>query len=127
MPTKQLSGTVEEQAAQLYDMAVEAMEEGRYTAAYRYFKEINRALPGFRDVPEKLAQASYAKREQRTLLWASLLGAIVFIILARLLGAQSEWVLLGSAAAGLAVGFVLAHWLYPRLAQRPGPTNEKYG
>ena len=58
MPVKTLEGTVEEQAAQYDDMAVEAMQEGRYTAAYRYYLEIERAVPGFRDVPERLAQAS---------------------------------------------------------------------
>jgi len=38
MPTKKLEGTVEEQAAQLYEMAAEAMAEGRYTGALRYYR-----------------------------------------------------------------------------------------
>ncbi len=86
MPVKTLEGTVEEQAAQIYDLAAEAMQEGRYTAAYRYYLEIERAVPGFRDVPERLAQANYARKEQRSLLMGSLAGAMILIVLARLLG-----------------------------------------
>ena len=70
---KLLQGPVEEQAAEIYDMALKAMEEGRYSGAYRYFQEIERAVPGFRDVPERLRQADYARHEQRFL--ASQVGA----------------------------------------------------
>lgn len=121
MPVKRLEGTVEEQAAQIYDMAAEAMQEGRYTAAYRYYLEIERAVPGFRDVPERLAQANYARREQRTLLLGSMLGAMILIVLARLLGNSNELIFLGAAVLGLIVGFALTLILYPRLAQRPKP------
>ena len=115
-----LQGSVEEQAQQLYDMALEAMEEGRYTAAYRDFEEIERALPGFKDVPERLAQARKAKREQRWLLWGSLLGAIVLIILARVLGARNELVFLAAAAAGLVIGFAVTLVLVQRPSARGG-------
>ena len=121
MPVKTLEGTVEEQAAQIYDMAAEAMQEGRYTAAYRYYQEIERAVPGFRDVPERLAQANYARREQRSLLLGSLTGAIALIILARLFGNDNELIFLGAAVLGLIIGFVVSMVLYPRLAQRPKP------
>ncbi len=124
MPVKRLDGTVEEQAAQIYDLAAEAMQEGRYTAAYRYYLEIERALPGFRDVPQRLAQANYARREQRSLLMGSLAGAIVLIVLARLLGNNNELVFLGAAVLGLVVGFVVTLALYPRLARRPKPPAE---
>ncbi|HSN74272.1 MAG TPA: hypothetical protein VL334_04145 [Anaerolineae bacterium] len=121
MPVQRLEGTVEEQAVQIYDLAVEAMQEGRYTAAYRYYLEIERAVPGFRDVPERLAHANYARREQRSLLLGSLTGAMVLIVLARLLGNDNELVFLGAAVLGLAVGFVLTLVSYPRLAKRPKP------
>lgn len=112
----ELHGTVEEQAAQLYDLAEEAMEEGRYTAAYRYYQEIERAVPGFRDVPKRLAAARYAKREQRFLLWGSLIGAMLLVILARVLGAENELVFLGAGVAGLGLGFVASQLLFPRIA-----------
>jgi hypothetical protein len=121
MPIKRLEGTVEEQAAQIYDLAAEAMQEGRYTAAYRYYLEIERALPGFRDVPQRLAQANYARREQRFLLMGSLAGAMLLIVLARLLGNSNELVFLGAAVLGLMLGFFLTLALYPRLAKRPKP------
>lgn len=124
MPVQRLEGTVEEQAAQIYDLAAEAMQEGRYTAAYRYYLEIERALPGFRDVPERLAQANYARKEQRSLLMGSLTGAMALIVLARLLGNNNELIFLGVAVLGLVSGFLLTLALYPRLARRPRPPAE---
>lgn len=122
MPQVQfLQGPVEEQAAQLYDLAVKAMEEGRYSGAYRYFQEIERAVPGFRDVPERLRQADYARREQRFLALGSFAGAIILVIAARLLNAQNELVFLGAAVAGLVAGFLVSLVLYPRIARRPKP------
>jgi hypothetical protein len=118
MPIQRLEGTLEEQAAQIYDLAAEAMQEGRYTAAYRYYLEIEQAVPGFRDVPELLAKASYAKREQRSLLMGSLAGAMLLIVLARLLGNNNELIFLGAAVLGLGLGFALTLMLYPRLSKR---------
>ena len=117
----QLTGPVEEQAAQMYDLAVTAMEEGRYSGAYRYFLEIESAVPGFRDVPERLRQADYARREQRFLAMGSFAGAIILVIAARLLNAQNELVFLGAAVTGLLVGFLITLVLYPRIARRPKP------
>ena len=117
MPVKYLEGTVEEQAAQIYDLAAEAMQEGRFTAAYRYYLEIERAVPGFRDVPELLAKANFALNEQRSLLLGSITGASVLIVLARLLGNDNELVFLGVAVLGLLLGFGLTLLLYPRLAR----------
>jgi hypothetical protein len=114
-----LQGAVEDQAAQLYDMAVEAMGEGRYTAAHGYLREIERALPGFRDVPELLAKAAYAKKEQRSLLLGSILGAIVMIILARVLGAENELIFLGAGAIGLLAGFFVVLALSQWVGGRP--------
>jgi hypothetical protein len=114
-----LTGPVEEQAAQLYDLAVTAMEEGRYSGAYRYFLEIENAVPGFRDVPERLRQADYARREQRFLALGSFAGAIILVIAARLLSVQNELVFLGVAVVGLVLGFLVTLFLYPRLVRRP--------
>lgn len=119
MPVKTLEGTVEEQAAQIYDLAAEAMQEGRFTAAYRYYLEIERAVPGFRDVPELLAKANYARKEQRSLLLGSIAGASVLIVLARLLGNNNELIFLGAAVLGLILGFGLTLVLYPRLSRPP--------
>ena len=117
MPVKTLEGTVEEQAAQIYDMAAEAMQEGRFTGAYRYYQEIERAMPGFRDVPELLAKANYARKEQRSLLLGSIVGASALIVLARLLGNNNELIFLAAAVLGLLLGFGLTLLLYPRLAR----------
>ena len=121
MPVKTLEGTVEEQAAQIYDLAAEAMQEGRFTAAYRYYLEIERAVPGFRDVPELLAKANFARKEQRSLLLGSMAGAALLIVLARLLGNNNELVFLGAAVLGLVGGFALTLALHPRLAKRSKP------
>jgi len=118
---KLLQGPVEEQAAQIYDLALKAMEEGRYSGAYRYFQEIERAVPGFRDVSDRLLQADYARREQRFLALGSFAGGIILIIVARLLNAQSELVFLGAAIAGLLAGFFVSLVLYPRIARRRKP------
>ncbi len=121
MPVKMLEGTVEEQAAQIYDLAAEAMQEGRFTAAYRYYLEIERAVPSFRDVPELLAKANYARKEQRSLLLGSMAGAALLIVLARLLGNDNELVFLGAAVLGLVGGFAVTLALHPRLAKRSQP------
>ncbi len=121
MPKIILKGTVEEQAAQLYDLAVEALGEGRYTAAYRYLREIERALPGFRDVPELLAQAARGKKEQRSLLIGSMVGGSLMIVLARVLGAQSELILLAAGAFGLLAGF----FVVLTLSQRAGNAGKR--
>ena len=121
MPVKTLEGTVEEQAAQIYDLAAEAMQEGRFTAAYRYYLEIERAVPSFRDVPELLAKANYARKEQRSLLLGSMAGAALLIVLARLLGNDNELVFLGAAVLGLVGGFAVTLALHPRLAKRSQP------
>ncbi|MEA3336571.1 MAG: hypothetical protein U9R25_11720 [Chloroflexota bacterium] len=125
MATEQLHGTVEEQADQLYGMAEEAMEEGRFTGAVRYFAEIERALPGYRDVPQRLASARRARNEQRFSLFGSLLGAMLLIVLARILNASSEWVFLAAGAIGLILGFVLSQLIYSLTAGRSGATADE--
>ncbi len=108
----QLTGTPEEQADQLYEMAEEAMSQGRYSGAYRYWLEIEKALPGYRDVPQRLAEANRARREQRFLIMGALLGAAILVFVARTLGTQSELVLFGAAVAGLLVGWLISLLLF---------------
>ena len=114
----QLTGTPEEQADQLYEMAEEAMSQGRYSGAYRYWLEIEKALPGYGDVPQRLAEANRARREQRFLIMGALLGAAILVFVARTLGTQSELVLFGAAVAGLLVGWLISLLLFSAMMRR---------
>jgi len=114
MPKITLPGTVEEQAAQIYDLADEAMQQGRYTGAYHYYQEIERALPGYRDVAARMAQAKRAKREQSNLLIGSILGGALAIALARLAGNNNELIFIGVAILGLLAGFAVTALLFSR-------------
>ncbi len=120
-----LTGTPEEQADQLYELAEEAMGEGRYTAAYRYWQDIDKVLPGYRDVPERLAEANLARREQRFLIMGALLGAVVLVFLARSLGAERELVLFGSAIVGLLVGWVISLLVFSATVRRRKTTSSR--
>jgi hypothetical protein len=91
------------------------MAEGRYTSAYRYLLEIDQAVPGFRDVPELLERTAYAKREQRFLITGAMGGLIVLVVLARVLGADNEWVFLGAAFAGLFGGLFAGGLLFRKI------------
>lgn len=123
-PTK-LTGTPEEQADQLYELAEEAMSQGRYTAAYRYWQDIDKVLPGYRDVPERLAEANLARREQRFLIMGALLGAVVLVFLARSLGAERELVLLGAAVLGLLVGWLISLLVFSATVRRRKTTSTR--
>lgn len=117
MPKKVLlQGTLEEQAAQLYDVATAALADGRYSSAYRYLLEIDQAVPSFRDVPQLLKKAAYAKREQRFLITGAIGGLMAMVILARLLGAANEWIFLGAAVAGLFGGLFAGGLLFRTIA-----------
>lgn len=120
-----LTGTPEEQADQLYELAEEAMGEGRYTAAYRYWQDIDKVLPGYRDVPERLAEANLARREQRFLIMGALLGAVVLVFLARSLGAERELVLFGAAIVGLLVGWVISLLVFSATVRRRKTTSSR--
>lgn len=120
-----LTGTPEEQADQLYAMAEEAMAEGRYSGAYRYWLEIDKVLPNYRDVPERLVEANLARREQRFLIMGALAGAVVLLFLARLLGAENELVLLGSAVLGLLVGWFISLLVFSTMVRRRKTTSSR--
>lgn len=114
----ELTGTPEEQADQLYQMAEEAMTQGRYSGAYLYWNEIEKALPGYRDVPQRLAEANLARREQRFLIMGALVGAVALLAVARALGAQRELVLLGSAVLGLLAGWLVSLLIFTATVRR---------
>lgn len=120
-----LTGSPEEQADQLYDLAEEAMAQGRYSGAYRYWQEIEKALPGYRDVPERLAEANLARREQRFLIMGALAGAVVLLFIARSLGAERELVLLGAAVLGLLVGWLISLLLFSAMMRRRKPASSR--
>ena len=123
MPKIILPGTVEEQAAQIYDLAEEAMQQGRYTGAYHYYEEIQRALPGYRDVADRMAQAKHAKREQSFLLIGSIVGSAAAIALARLAGNSNELIFIGVAILGLLAGFAVTALLFSRGSRRSKPSS----
>lgn len=120
-----LTGTPEEQADQLYALAEEAMSEGRYSGAYLYWSEIEKALPGYRDVPQRLARANLARREQRFLLMGALVGAVILVALARLLGAQRELVLFAAAVLGLLAGWLVSLLLFSATVGRRQPVSTR--
>lgn len=120
-----LTGSPEEQADQLYDLAEEAMAQGRYSGAYRYWQEIEKALPGYRDVPDRLAEANLARREQRFLIMGALAGAVVLVFLARSFGAERELVLLGAAVLGLLVGWLISLLLFSAMMRRRKPASSR--
>lgn len=121
----QLTGTPEEQADQLYDLAEEAMGEGRYSGAYHYWLEIEKALPGYRDVPERLAEANLARREQRFLIMGALLGAVVLVAIARSLGAERELMLMAAAVLGLLIGWLISLLVFSKLMRRRKTTSSR--
>ncbi len=119
----QLTGTPEEQADQLYEMAEEAMSQGRYSGAYYYWQDIEKVLPGYRDVPDRLVEANLARREQRFLIMGALLGAVALVFVARLLGAQRELVLFGAAVLGLLGGWLVSLLLFSAMMRRRKPNE----
>ncbi|RME84219.1 MAG: hypothetical protein D6775_06035 [Caldilineae bacterium] len=114
MPRQQLSGTLEEQLATVYELVRERMATGRYSGAVHYAKEIIKVDPNYRDIQEILKQAEKAKREQRFLLVISLIGAIVAVAITRGLGWTQDWQSLMFALAGLVIGFLIGNTLYRR-------------
>ena len=62
MRRQQLSGTLDEQCAFLYELALEKMEQGNFTGAYHALKEVARHQPNFREVQAQLAEATFRKK-----------------------------------------------------------------
>ncbi len=120
MAKQLLQGSLEEQCEFLYQLAQEKMAAGNYTGAAHALKEIVKYAPEYKDAQALLAEVKRRKAEQRNMLLISLLGAVVFVVLASAAGLPNDFWMLGAALIGLTVGFGVANWLYsPR--RRPDP------
>lgn len=114
MAQHQLSGTLEEQLATVYDMVEERMSQGKYSGAVHYAKEIIKADPNYRDIEDILRRAKQAKREQSFTLSISLVGAVIVVAITRWLGLTEDWQSLFFALIGLILGFIAANWHFSR-------------
>ena len=108
MPKQQLSGPLDEQLATVYEVVQQRLEEGKYSGAVHYAKEIIKVDPNFRDIQEILRQAKRKQRQQSILLSASLAGAILAVIVTRSLGLTQDWLSLTFAVLGGGLGFIAA-------------------
>lgn len=114
MAQHQLTGTLEEQLATVYDMVEERMSQGKYSGAVHYAKEIIKADPNYRDIQDILRRAKQAKREQSLTLTISLIGAIIVVAITRWLGLTEDWQSLFFAFVGLILGFAISTWFFIR-------------
>ncbi len=114
MPKQQLSGTLDEQLATLYEMAQQRLAEGKYSGAVHFAKQIIKADPNYRDIQEILRKAQRAKSEQTWTLVASLVMAMLAIAFARPLGFSKDWQMLILGFFGLLIGFLLTTALFLR-------------
>lgn len=114
MAKQQISGTLEEQLATVYDIVQQRMADGKYSGAVHYAKEIIKADPNYRDIQQILRSAQQAKRQQSLTLVVSLLAAIVGVIIARFAGFDKDWQMLLAGFIGLLVGFLLVTALFLR-------------
>ncbi len=108
MPKQQLSGTLEEQKAAVYEIVQQRMAEGKYSGAVHYAKEIIKADPNYRDIQQILQQAQQAKRQQTLTLVASLLAAIAGVTVASVAGFDADWQMLLAGFIGLLIGYLLS-------------------
>ena len=127
MPKKLLTGTLEEQCAFLYTVALEKMAAGNYTGAIHALKEILNYAPAYAGAQELMAQAQRRKREQGLLLWGSFAGAVIAIFFGTIWQLPNDLWLLVLALAGAGVGFLVgngvAAWM-KRRAPQPPPVAE---
>ncbi len=114
MPRQELTGTLDEQLATVYDMVQERMAQGKYSGAVHYAKEIIKVDPNYQDIQELLHQAEQAKRKQRWTLLISLSGATIAIAIARGLGFAQDWQSLLFALIGLVLSFLITTWFFQR-------------
>ncbi len=112
MAKQLLQGPLEEQCEFLYQLAQEKIEAGNYTGAAHALKEIVKHAPEYKDAAELLRVVKKRKAEQRNMLMISLLGAIIFVMLASSAGLPNDFWMLGAALIGLVVGFGVANLLY---------------
>lgn len=108
MPKQQLSGTLEEQMAALYEIVEQRMAEGKYSGAVHYANEIIKVDPNYRDIQHTLQKARHAKRQQTLTLIASLMTAMVGVAVASFAGFDKDWQMLLAGFIGLLLGYLLA-------------------
>lgn len=118
MPKQQLSGTLEEQKAAVYEIVQQRMAEGKYSGAVHYAKEIIKADPDYRDIQQVLQQARQAKRQQTLTLVASLVAAIFGVAAASAAGFDADWQMLLAGFIGLLIGYLLAIAYFVRRSRR---------
>jgi hypothetical protein len=109
MPKQMLTGSLDEQCAFLYDLAVTKMGEGNYTGAAHALKEIVKYNPGYRDAAQLLAEAKQRKSAQSWLLWSAIGGAALGIGLGTVLQVRNDLMLLALALIGALAGFLLSN------------------
>lgn len=110
MRREALTGTLDEQCAFLYELAVEKMAQGNYTGAYHALKDVVKHKPDFEEAQILFAEAKKKKSEQRLLLSISFLGVIAAVGVGSLLGIANDIVFLGVAVVGGLLGYVLGVW-----------------
>ncbi len=120
MPKTLLTGTLEEQCAFLYNVALEKMAAGNFTGAIHALKEILRHAPDYPGAQALMAQAKRRKREQGLLLWGSFAGAIVAIFFGTLWELPNDLWLLVLALAGAGVGFLVGNGISAYSRARSG-------
>lgn len=111
MRKEKLVGTLEEQCAFLYDLAVDKMEQGNYTGAFHALKEVVKHKPDYQDAAELLQQAKQQKSEQRFLLVIALIGSIVAVWIGSRLQLSNDLLFIVLAVIGALAGYIIAVWL----------------
>lgn len=122
MAKQQLSGTLDEQLATLYDMTQQRLADGKYSGAVHFAKQIVKVDPNYRDIQEILRKAQRAKYEQTWAMVVSLIVAMLAIALARPLGFSKDWQMLIFGFFGLLIGFLATTALFLRRSQQNSHT-----
>jgi predicted Zn-dependent protease len=123
MPKTILTGTLDEQCTFLFNLAQEKMAAGNNTGAIHALKEILKYAPDFPGAQELMAEAKAAKREQATIVWLSMGGAIVAIFAGTLLGLPNDLWLLALAAVGWVGAYLIAIRFVRRKGQQSAPVT----
>lgn len=110
MPKQILTGSLDEQSAFLYDLAVRKMGEGNYTGAVHALDEIVKHNPGYRDAVELLLEARKRKSVHSWLLWFAIVGAVIGIAAGTLSGMPNDLYLLGLGLVGALVGYLVGNY-----------------
>ena len=111
MKKQSLSGTLEEQCAFLYDIAVEKMAQGNYTGAYYALKDIVKHAPDFRDAAALLNDAKKRKAEQRLLLIFAILGSVLAVLLGTMLQFSNDgWFIILLLIGGI-IGYAVGNFI----------------